>query len=266
MLLCRVVFLQQIKKALLHYSIFFCIKSSILFAKKLKKTLALFCILQYNGRLTTQELKMLTFANAVNFATKHALANSTNALLTQSNVEVLLANTQGTTFANIVTVTNCNSKIAAKYKKSVTILKVSKANVMLCNNVNTNVYANAVMRSANALNTDANVNTFTVSETYYNHTNCYALVQHKQTNALYLYAQLQNSNSVYLMLNANNTYTELTKQEVAQYFTASNANLLLNPPAVVHNVTNNVTHNVKVYTTKLQNVVQITANKQTISV
>ena len=90
----------------------------------------------------------------------------------------------------------------------------------------------------------------------------YSLVQHKQTNAMYLYAIYNNASSLYFI---NGQLA--TKQQVAQYLTASAAKqLLAEGPAVTHNVTHNVTHAVKVRTVALANLVSITANKQQVSV
>ena len=57
-----------------------------------------------------------------------------------------------------------------------------------------------------------------------------------------------------------------TKQQVAQYLTASASAKLLDNNNTVHNVANNVTHTVKVRTIALSNIVSITANKQTLTV
>ena len=69
---------------------------------------------------------------------------------------------------------------------------------------------------------------------------------------------------------AKSTYyinnVQATKQQVAQYLTASASAKLLNNNNVVANVSNNILHNVQIRTIALANIVSITANKQTLNV
>ena len=210
-----------------------------------------------------------------NLNLKHYMLNNTTAQLavqlhaqnntiTAQQVQNLLANVS-TTFASIMYVTKVAT--AAKFKH-INIVKVTKANVQLFSNINaaTSVYANAVKRSAsNATNmqqNDANsVANFTAQSNYFTHTACYSVVQHKTNNAQYLYAIYNNASSVYFI---NNVVA--TKQQVAQYLTASASAQLLQKDNTVHNVTHNIQHNVIVRTIALQNIVSITANKQTLTV
>ena len=188
-------------------------------------------------------------------------AHANNNTITQQQVAALLANVS-TTFAQIVYVTKVATAAA---HKNVNIVKVVSANVQLFANINaaTSVFANAVKRSAAKLDNNADaVANFTAQSNYFTHTNVYSLVQHKQTNAMYLYAIYNNASSLYFIDGAL-----ATKQQVAQYLTASAAKqLLAEGPAVTHNVTHNVTHAVKVRTVALANLVSITANKQQVSV
>ena len=188
-------------------------------------------------------------------------AHANNNTITQQQVAALLANVS-TTFAQIVYVTKVATAAA---HKNVNIVKVVSANVQLFANINaaTSVFANAVKRSAAKLDNDADaVANFTAQSNYFTHTSVYSLVQHKQTNAMYLYAIYNNASSLYFI---NGQLA--TKQQVAQYLTASAAKqLLAEGPAVTHNVTHNVTHAVKVRTVALANLVSITANKQQVSV
>ena len=177
----------------------------------------------------------------------------TTMLTTIANKIINLLNNVSVTFAQVQYVTQV--KTAAKHKH-VNITKHTTANVQLFSNINsfTNVYANAVKKSAN-------VNNFVTSSTYYTHlANCYSIVQHKVKQAMYLYCIYNNAQSVYYINNV-----QATKQQVAQYLTASAAKQLLNTSTATHNVTNNVTHNVVVRTIALQNIKSITANKQTIT-
>ena len=210
-----------------------------------------------------------------NLNLKHYMLNNTTAQLavqlhannnvvTAQQVQNLLANVS-TTFASIMYVTKVAT--AAKFKH-INIVKVTQANVQLFSNINTytSVYANAVKRSAsNATNmqqNDANsVANFTAQSNYFTHTACYSVVQHKTNNAQYLYAIYNNASSVYFI---NNVVA--TKQQVAQYLTASASAQLLQKDNTVTNVTHNVQHNVIVRTIALSNIVSITANKQTLIV
>jgi len=184
-------------------------------------------------------------------ATQALQAHANSKTITAQQVAQLLNNVS-VTFANIVYVT----KIAtAAAHKAVNIQKVTQANVQLFSNINaaTQVYANAVKRNANVAN-------FVQASNYFTHTACYSLVKHNTTAQLYLYAIYNSAKSLYYI---NNVLA--TKQQVAQYLTASAAAQLLSNNTAVHNVTNNVTHNVQVRTIALNNIVSITANKQTVS-
>jgi phenylpyruvate tautomerase PptA (4-oxalocrotonate tautomerase family) len=169
-------------------------------------------------------------------------------VITPADVNAMLANVHGTTFATIVQVTKVATAAA---HKAVTINKVTEASVHLFNNIKefTSVYANAVKR-------DAGVTEFTVQDNYFEHTDCYSVVKHKTKEAYYLYAIYNKATSVYVM-----DGKELTKAEVAEYMTPSAARALLNPQPT-HNVLNDVEHSVAVRTVALANIVSIVANKQ----
>lgn len=175
-------------------------------------------------------------------------------------IQALLANAS-TTFAQIQYTTQVAT--AAKHKH-VNITKVTRANVQLFSNINafTNVYANAVKRSANTIQQaqNANVNAFATQQNYFAHTTCYSIVKHKLNNNLYLYAIFNNAKSTYYI---NNVLS--TKQQVAQYLTAAAQQQLLNSNNVVYNVANNVLHNIHVRTIALHNINSITACKQTVT-
>ena len=200
---------------------------------------------------------MLNLQQAQQALTAHANANTISA----QTIQVLLAN-KSTTFANVCYVT----QVATSAKHNlVSIKKVVSANVQLFSNISafTNVYANAVQKSANNIeaNNASNVANFTTQSNYFTHTNVHSIVKHKHTNALYLYAIFNNASSMYFI---NGQLA--TKLQVAQYLTASASAKLLAQSAVTHNVANNVLHTVKVRTIALANLVSITANKQTVSV
>lgn len=200
---------------------------------------------------------MLNTTQAQNALVAHANNNS----ITAAAVQAILANAS-TTFAQIVYVTQVATAAAHKH---VNIQKVTSANVQLFSNIAaaTSVFTNAVKKSASniASNNANDVAQFTAQSNYFTHTQCYSVVQHKQNNNLYLYAIYNNAQSVYFI---NNVVA--TKQQVAQYLTASAAAKLLQNDNTVHNKTHNVTHNVQVRTVALNNIVSITANKQQITV
>ena len=200
---------------------------------------------------------MLNLQQAQTALTAHA----NNVQITAQQIGELLQN-KSTTFAQIV---YCTAVATAAAHKDVKIVKVVSANVQLFANIKaaTQVFANAVKRSAAKLATNdpAAVQQFTQQSNYFAHTEVYSVVAHKQTNALYLYAIYNAASSVYFVNGA-----VATKQQVAQYLTASAAAKLLAVSAPTHNVANNVTHNVKVRTIALANLVSITANKAQVSV
>ena len=170
----------------------------------------------------------------------------------------MLKDVHGVTFASIVQVTDV--KLAAKHK-AVSIKKVAAAQVQLFNNLNefTSVYANAVKRSASKIvgNNAANVENFEAQSNWFEHTQCYSVVKHKTKEAYYLYAIYNNAKSVYSM-----DGKEVSKQEVAQYMTASAAADLLAGDTRTHNVGQDVEHDVQVRVVALDNVVSIVAQKQ----
>jgi len=173
-----------------------------------------------------------------------------------------LLNNASVTFANIAYTTQVKTSAAHKH---LNIQKHVVANVQLFSNIKqaTAVFANAVQKSAAQYesNNAQNVAAFTQQSNYFEHTNCYSIVKHKQNNNLYLYCIFNNVTSA--------TYTidgvVATKQQVAQYLTKSAATKLLQDSNTVHNKTHNVTHNVQVRTIALANVKSVTTNKQTVT-
>lgn len=165
-----------------------------------------------------------------------------------------LLNNVSTTFAQIGYTTQV--KTAAAHK-AVNITKVTNANVQLFSNIKaaTSVFANAVKRSAAKLG-DA-VEAFQVSDTYFEHTDCYSIVQHKTKGTMYLYCIYNKAKSEYYI---NGTLS--TKAEVAAYLTPAEAKKLMEPSKVVHNKTNDVTHDVVVRTIGLDNITSIKACKE----
>jgi len=201
-------------------------------------------------------------ANTANTAnTAIALHANTNTITAQQ-VATLLQNVHGTTFANICYVTQVATAAAHKARN---VRKVAVANVQLFNNLQafTNAYTNAVKRTAAqiATNDEQNVTNFVAQSNYFEHTACYSIVQHKQNSKQYLFAIYNNANSVYYI-----DEQIATKQQVAALLTASAAAKLLSNDNTTHNVTNNVTHSVTVRTIAMENIVSISAAKQTVQV
>ncbi len=179
---------------------------------------------------------------------------------TAQQIQQLLAN-KSTTFANVVY--NTVIKPAAAHKQR-TITKTVKANVQLFSNINaaTSVFTNAVKRTAQKIdaNAQANVDSFVAQSNYFEHTDCYSIVKHKLQDKFYLYAIFNNASSDYYIDGVS-----ATRQQVAALLTDSAAKQLLADNTIVHNKTQDVLHTVKVRTIALDNIVSITANKQTVA-
>ena len=151
---------------------------------------------------------------------------------------------------NALLTTNTIVAVAAKHKNSVTVTKVTTANVTLyaCANAYLQlVQASAAQIIENAANAN-NVVNFNVSASKYTHlsnAHCIAMLN----DNMYLQCIVNSASSVYFIDNV-----VATKQQVAQYLTASAANALLNPSTTTHNKTNNVQHNVVVRTYKFASI------------
>jgi hypothetical protein len=217
----------------------------------------------YNIALQQQQSSI----NMQNITQQHAL----NLLQQQQNAQTITAqqvqallNNVSVTFAQIQYVTQVATASAHKLQ---TIYKVTTANVMLASNIkaHTQLYARKVQRSAKqfAQNAQTNINNFTAQKASFTHNaNCFSLVHNNNNNnKIYLYCIYNNAKSVYLH---NNVI--VNKQHVAQYLTAYNAKKLLSKTNTVHNVANNITHNVHARTISLQNIVSIKARKQLLTV
>ena len=192
---------------------------------------------------------MLTLHTAQTALQQHAQQQHITALC----VANVLNNAQQQN-AQITYVTNV--KTSAKCK-DVTIKKVTQATVTLYANANAQ-YTTLVKQTASAIPTNNanNVQNFTAQENYFEHTNCYSVVQHKQTLAQYLYALFNNAQTS-TMYFINNTLA--TKQDVAQYLTPAQQQQLFNTNTQTHNATHNITHNAICRTIALNNIVSITA-------
>ena len=182
--------------------------------------------------------------------------------ISEDDITSLLGNAS-VTFAQLRYVTGVQTAAAHRNEP---LYKVTDANVMLCANlsVHANVYARKVRRSAAQFseNSASAVEKFEAQQNYFAHTGCYSIVVHKQhAHKLYLYAIYNRAHSLYV-----HGDSVVDKQHVAQFLTASAARQLLEPATVVHNVTHNIVHDVRVRTIALSNIVQIRARRQLLSI
>jgi len=166
----------------------------------------------------------------------------------------------GVNFAGVEYTTQV--KTAAAHRE-MNICKHTVANVQLFANVADAraVFEAAVKRSATKLGEDAaRVDSFEQQSNWFTHTDCWSIVQHAKTGALYLYAIFNRAESEFTV-----NGQPATRADVAQYLTPSEAKKLLNPPAVVHNKTHDLHHAVHVRAISLDNVQRITVNKTVIT-
>jgi len=178
--------------------------------------------------------------------------------ITPEQIKQVLGNAS-VTFAQIVYTTQV--KTAAAHKEQ-NIQKITTANVILSSTLkaHTSVYANRVKKTASTIETNdqASVEAFVPQENYFQHTDCYSIVQHReQLDKFYLYAIFNKATSVY-MHNGN----IVSEQSIAEFLTASAKKELLNKDNVVHNKTHNIKHTVTVRTIALSNITSIRARKQ----
>lgn len=178
-----------------------------------------------------------------------------------ADVSNLLSDVKGTTFAEIVYVTNVKTAAAHKAER---VQKLTVANVQLFNNLKefTNAYSLAVKRSANKIEAnDTNaVDNFTTQGNYFEHTACYSVVEHKTSRKQYLFAIFNNANSEYY-----HNGEVVSKESIATMLTPSEREKLLNATNEVRNVANNITHSVHVRTIALENIIGIKAKGNTLT-
>lgn len=148
-------------------------------------------------------------------------------------------------------------KTAAKHKL-LNITKRTKANVQVFGTIKefNNVYKNAVMRSA--LKAGTPIENFAVSDTYFNHTDWYSIVEHATTGKEYLYCIFNNADSEYFI-----DGVQVIRADVMQYLTPSALKAMQEKR--VTNKTNDIEHGVIVRTIAIDNIISFTANKQTIN-
>jgi hypothetical protein len=181
--------------------------------------------------------------------------------ISSNQVTSLLSNLKGTTFAKIEYSTVVATSAANKALK---IVKHSTANIQLFNGIKDYkaVYLAAVKRSAAKIesNDNANVESFELTPTWYNHSDCFSLVSHNKTGSAYLFA-IYNKSSSYYEIDG----VKASKQAVAAYLTPSAAKALLDDSGITYNVKNDVSHKVIVRTVSLDNIHSIKAMGDTIA-
>lgn len=184
-----------------------------------------------------------------------------NTPINEHQVALLLEGVQGTTFASITTVTDIKTSAANRNRH---VQKVTQANVQLFNNIRDarNVYTAAVKRTAENLDNDPQkVEDFEASSNYFQHTDCFSIVKHKQQDKYYLWT-IYNSADSQLFIDG----IQADKLAVAALMTASQAEALLNPRKETVNKTNDVVHAVVVRTIAMNSIVEIHAQRQQLTV
>lgn len=181
--------------------------------------------------------------------------------ISSNQVTGLLSSLKGTTFAKIEYSTVVATSAA---NKAIKIVKHSTANVELFNGIKDYkaVYLNAVKRTAGKIesNEQANIDSFELTPTWYNHSDCFSLVNHNKTGAAYLFAIYNKAESYYEIEGV-----KASKQAVAAYLTPSAAKALLDDSGITYNVIFYVSHTVIVRTVSLDNIHSIKAMGDTIA-
>jgi hypothetical protein len=185
---------------------------------------------------------------------RHALAQrAENRTVTDTEIRALLEYHNGVTFAALTAVTQV--KTAARHKH-LRVQKVSWMNVQLFSGLrpDTNPYLAAVKRVTGRED-------FELTDTYFEHTECWSIVEHKTQHKLYLYCIVNRAESKLFI------DSELTdKAAVAELLTDSARERLLNPSSETFNKTNGVTHTVVPRTIMLASIVELRANNQVVRV
>lgn len=168
--------------------------------------------------------------------------------ITKQDIAALLTDVKGTTFAQVSYETEVKPAAANKHRS---IRKLTSASVQLFAGLKDfAVYKRQVERSAGTED-------FQVSDTWFAHTDCFSVVEHKQTGKQYLYAIFNSAHSSFTI---DGSYA--TREEVAALLTPSAAKTLLDDSGEVYNKTNDVTHNIICRTVALENVKAIRAVRQ----
>lgn len=181
--------------------------------------------------------------------------------ITTNEVKQILSG-NGVTFAGMEY--NTVIPTAAKFKNDVLIEKRTKANVMLFQTIKDHeIYLKSVKRSAMdiANNDKEKIDNFEVSDNWFTHddTDCFSIISSKKTGEKYLYFIANNAKSEYFI-----NGELVAKDDIKQYLTPSKAKDLFENDGIVYNVKNDVLHTVHPRTLKLENIISLKANKQTV--
>jgi hypothetical protein len=166
----------------------------------------------------------------------------------------------GTNFASVAYTTQVKTAAAHKTRN---VQKHVVANVQLFANIADarNVFEAALKRSAAKHDNSAEaIASYELQDNWFEHTDCYSIVKHKEKDAYYLYAIYNGADSEYTIDNA-----PATKAEVAELLTPAARRDLLEPSATVVNKTHDIEHDVRVRVIALDNVRRVTVNKQTLT-
>jgi hypothetical protein len=192
------------------------------------------------------------FKDVARYAKAHVEAKKDPYKLMQVNADAvseMLEDTKGVAFASITTATEV--KLAAAHKDKL-IIKVSRSNVILANNLHnwTSVYRNKVERETGEK--------FELSDNWFEHTDCFSVVRHKGDHSkLYLYAIFNTAHETAYW--DWHTGIALQKTAVAAMLTPSAREKFMKP-VPTYNARNDVEHSVVVRTIGLQNVVELKVN------
>lgn len=183
---------------------------------------------------------------------------SNNTIQTQAIIDAL-ANIKSTTFATLTQASQV--KTAAKHKDQ-NIYKITVQNVTLCNS-NSSLYNNAVTREVVATE---QADAFTAIPSNYDMINeSYSVVSLKSNPSKH-YLRAIVIRCLEVVYYCANTDRVLSKEEVAEYLTASAREQLLNPPAKTVVKHSNIEHSVTVRTFAIENIHSININKQSLTV
>lgn len=174
----------------------------------------------------------------------------------RNKITTLLGQT-ASTFARVAYTTKV--KTAAAFK-DYDVRKHTVANVQLFANVNaaTEVFANAVKKSAGKLGQDASH--FESSGNYFHHTGIYSIIKHNIQDKFYLWCFYNSAKSIYSI-----NGVPVLKADVAALLTPAEREKLLHPTKRTHNKTHDVEHEVVIRTIALENITSLSTQGVTLT-
>lgn len=209
-------------------------------------------------------------SQAINTLNAISYAMTDHTKMAAHNVNDLLIDTTGTTFANMVSVTDVKLQSPKNNPRTagVQILKVCKMTLILANNLkeSTNLYKNKVLKTVEFEN--ANDDTFVFSGS--NYTRCLSdaysvLSLARDPGQKYLEAFPQDVQGVdYVKIEGGKAFI-IAKEELEQYLTPGEWKKLNEDKSVVYNKTNDATHSAVYRAFKLASVRELTIKGQTYS-